>query len=93
MYATQLPDSLPVWIIVSLAAAGIALIALHLWLVRRNPFWLGAIVPAIYLLIAAGVATQQPPTAGLLAGYGITFVVLLVLWWLGEESRRQRRGE
>ncbi|TXK19759.1 hypothetical protein [Homoserinibacter sp. GY 40078] len=84
-----LPDAWP--LLVAFAAAGIGLIILHVWLCRRNPVWLGAIVPAAYVALAGYLASQQESATGLIVGNVLVVFLLLVVWWEGQEKRRARR--
>lgn len=87
---TSIAD-LPAGLLPTAFAAGVALIGLHAWLSRRNPVWLGLIVPAVYLLVMAAMAQYAAPTGGLIAGYGTCTVALLVIWWAGADEREKRR--
>lgn len=85
--------TLPPVAIVSVLALGIAFIGLHAALCRRNPVWLGAIVPVVYIAGVMSLSTAKQPTGGEVAGHVITLVALLAVWWAGEDARRHRRGE
>lgn len=63
----------------------------HVWLSRRNPVWLGGIVPTIYLIANVAFVVVDRPRVGEMIGTGLTLVALLVVWWAGEDTRQKRR--
>lgn len=83
---------LPPGMIVTALAIGVALIGLHAWLSRRDPVWLGALVPLAYVGLAIVLAQSVTPSGGLLTGYGCCLVALLVIWWAGEDTRKAKRA-
>ncbi|MFT4158218.1 MAG: hypothetical protein QM630_09905 [Microbacterium sp.] len=83
----------PPGVIVMLASVGVGLIFLHMRLSRRNPVWLGLIVPVVYVSGAGVMVFLAPPSGGLIVGYGLTLVALLIVWWAGEDERKRRRGD
>ncbi|KHK96400.1 hypothetical protein LK09_15660 [Microbacterium mangrovi] len=82
---------LPPGVVPAGLALGVLLIALHVWLSRCNPVWLGAIVPIIVIALVTALAMEVRPTVGLIAGYVATIVALIVIWWAGEDTRRMKR--
>ena len=84
-------SDLPPGLLVTSLSVGAALIGLHAWRSRRNPVWLGALVPALYVVFAIVMSVSYETRPGTIAGYGITFLCLLAVWWAGEGSRQRER--
>ncbi|WP_417555085.1 hypothetical protein [Microbacterium sp.] len=82
---------LPAGVLPTALAVGVALIALHAWLSRRNPAWLGAAVPVLYIALAVVLSVLVRPTTGMLVGHGACLLALLVIWWAGSDTRKKKR--
>ncbi|MFC0582051.1 hypothetical protein [Micrococcoides hystricis] len=84
---------LPTWVLAIGGLIGLALVFLHVWLSRRPPVWLGGIIPSLYLVASIFFAIVDQPRVGELVGTGITFVALLIIWWVGEDKREALRTQ
>ncbi|WP_029067925.1 hypothetical protein [Jonesia quinghaiensis] len=82
----------PTFVLAIGGALGLGLVFGHVWLSRRNPVWLGGIVPAIYVIANIVFVVIDRPRAGEMIGTGLTLLALLVVWWAGEDTRQRRRG-
>lgn len=72
---------------------GLALLLLQrLVMSNRSPWWLGAVLPATWLIAGVGFLVAQDVT-GRWQGWtalGLGLVVLLGIWGEGQESRKKR---
>ncbi|WP_345750660.1 hypothetical protein [Microbacterium rhizophilus] len=90
--AYQSLAELPPGVLAVAAVVAAALVALHGWLSRRDPVWLGAIVPVGYLVALVALSRVIAADKALIAGYVTCFIALLVIWWAGEDARIRRRA-
>ena len=87
-----MPFSNP-WFLLA-AVVVVAVVSAHHRLSRREPVWLGAIVPTIATLglLASIVVVEPTPDAGDLLGPVVAILLLLWTWRRGYADTRQRSG-
>ncbi|MGO3884698.1 MAG: hypothetical protein ACTJHU_00240 [Mycetocola sp.] len=81
----------PVWIWIIAALGGVGAICGHVWLSRRNPVWLGGIVPVLWTGVFIVGASVTGARVGEVVGSVLTLVGLLIVWWAAEDERKRRR--
>ncbi|MBD8020643.1 hypothetical protein [Brevibacterium gallinarum] len=70
---------------------GVGAVVIHVCLTRRNPWWLGAIMPVAWVLGAAAIAATRSTALADLRDDAIIVVMLLFLWWVNGDARARRR--
>ena len=76
--------------LIGLTASVIAVVGLHMVIARKGPFWLGALVPSLWIvavvtLISLGKVAPGRPYIVAIAG----LVVLLWLWASGRTAQKK----
>ena len=70
---------------------GVGAVVIHVCLTRRNPWWLGAIMPVAWVLGAVGIAATWGAALADLRDDVIIVGMLLFLWWVNGDARARRR--
>lgn len=75
--------------LVAVAAAVLGALGLHLLMSRKGPFWLGAVVPCLWIVFVVVRAVQDRPDlrSSLVSVAGL--VMLLWMWSSGRQARRK----